>query len=175
MNAVDVRAVSTDADELLLREVGKFAQVDWATAATGVPATVDTNARLTYVYVLVAEKDGMRVPFYIGQTTRLAGRVKDYKYGGFKAATDFRVNRAIQFFEEKPHECNIKLLYREFEAHKIEERRLIEEFFLHGFPLLNHLDSYQYGSTKPDIEEKPIQRFCAMALGLARVKQAAHV
>ena len=49
-----------------------------------------------FVYVFFWAADGIENPFYVGQTKRLSGRMRDYHLKIFTACTDFRVGEAIE-------------------------------------------------------------------------------
>ena len=88
------------------------------------------------VYVLVFKTRDADIPFYVGQTKRFLGRMDDYFWADFQAATDFKVGMAIQYFCDQP---GGKVLVR----HKLvadpgaEERKLIAQFKSSGLLLLN--------------------------------------
>jgi hypothetical protein len=117
-----------------------------------------------YVYVVFwALADGHEVPFYVGQTTRLSGRMWDYCTAQFAACTDFRVGEAILYLREHKG-CRIILRYKGSENPTKDERELIRELQVSGPRLLNGLVAYDYRSTEPAAERLFIHRFCDLLL-----------
>ena len=113
----------------------------------------------------MVSKDNQRFPLYVGQTTRLGGRVGDYIAAQFQAPTDFRVGEAIKHLRNEKH-WHVEFLYRQSEAHVQDEKVLIRELLLAGYTLLNFLSSFDYRTATIAEERALVHRFCDMALSL---------
>lgn len=95
-----------------------------------------------FVYVICYEDErGIEIPFYVGQTTRIWGRLDDYFWATFSASTDFRVGEAIRYLREKSYRVFVR--YRAVADARAEELALIRHFgSMHG--LLNDSRAYSY-------------------------------
>ena len=98
------------------------------------------------VYVIYAAKEGDRVPFYIGQSNNIAGRLGDYARASFKAPTDFRVRSTAELLQQAGYEIVIEI-ERTAEP-RAKENELLEKY--KDRPLLNWVDSYDYNTTHED-------------------------
>ena len=94
------------------------------------------------VYVLVFKNGTVEVPFYVGQTRRFLGRMDDYFWADFQAATDFKVGMAIKYFYSQP---NGRVVARHKLVHNphAEEKVILAEFKSSQTPLLNGV-AYDY-------------------------------
>ncbi len=54
-----------------------------------------------FVYVLCWKQGSKQIPFYVGQTQAIWGRMNDYHWGEFQASTDFRINQAIRYLSDR--------------------------------------------------------------------------
>jgi hypothetical protein len=113
------------------------------------------------VYVLVLSRDGLRVPFYVGETSNLTKRMGDYQCASFQASTDFKVGEALRYLIET-QKCGIEVLFRASATGKKDERQLIRELQVLGVHLLNSLLGFNYWEANADDERKVIEKFCAM-------------
>ncbi len=111
------------------------------------------------VYVLLFSKDGIEVPFYVGQSTRFHGRMDDYFWAMFSAATDFKVGMAIHYL------C-VSLNGRVIARHKrvsdprANEKAILEHFNSSGNLLLNNECGYNYKTDKPEEIAESVHRRC---------------
>lgn len=107
-----------------------------------------------FVYVLCFSDTTRCVPFYVGQTKRFWGRMDDYYWAEFAAATDFRVGEAVRFLIRKGE---ILVRYKSCVNSREEERRLINE---HGKEnLINGLSPYDYKTADAGAERERVCKF----------------
>lgn len=103
-----------------------FSTVDFRPINQNVPGFV-------YVWCWV---DGSEcVPFYVGRTERLWGRLDDYYWAMFSAATDFRVGEAIRHLGAKGYRVVVK--YKSSAHPMQEESELIRDLEGEGRKLMN--------------------------------------
>lgn len=138
-----------------------FEIVDWPVRPESLP-----NTTKCFVYVFLISKGAIWIPFYVGQTERLVGRMKDYTQAYFSASTDFRVGIAIRCFTEGMH-CSVKVGYKQSEHNLQDESRMIRELLLLGFRLLNSLPGYDYQKSNMKDEQEVIRLFCRMIMNQA--------
>lgn len=101
-----------------------------------------------FVYVLCWDNGSRLVPFYVGQTTRIWGRMDDYYWANFAACTDFRVGEAVRHLSTKGR---VLIKYKCCVNSREEERNLIEK--LGGKRrLLNGVRAYDYRKADRDKE-----------------------
>jgi hypothetical protein len=112
-----------------------------------------------FLYVLCWVRDGAQIPFYVGQTRRLRGRMKDYCLAQFQASTDFRVGEAVRYLRETK-KCQIVLRYRASAEPAKDEYHVIRNLQLSGFRLLNDLLGYNYRTAQKIDERAAVQTFC---------------
>jgi len=141
--------------DVLLKD---FVSVEW-----GASLDLIESATGPHVYAIVVESEGHWFPLYVGQTQRLLLRIGDYRQGYFSAATDFRVGEAIVYLIQEK-KCQVHFFYRQSTAHQADEKQLIRELLLAGFPLLNFLGGYDFRNANKDVERAFIHRFCDMVL-----------
>jgi hypothetical protein len=120
-----------------------------------------------FVYVL-CWTDGVRnVPFYVGQTQAILGRMNDYHWADFQASTDFRVGEAVKYLREKG--LHVITRYRLSAASKTErekeERCLIDALKAEGTALLNCFPGYDYRKSAQDEQRDRIRGFIDEILG----------
>jgi len=105
------------------------------------------------VYIICCEKNNIKIPFYVGMSTRNIGRFGDYVRPNFSAKTDFKVGETIKYLRDEL-KYKIYIKFRDVEDKNIDllEDQIIEKFKNEGYSLLNNLSlSYNY---KLDNEEK---------------------
>jgi hypothetical protein len=127
------------------------------------------KGRKGFVYVISWERDTLDVPFYVGETGWLLGRMKDYGVRSFAASTDFRVGECIRYLKEmKKYQINVR--YKGSSDRKAEREReegdIIEELHLSGALLLNHFRGYSYRVDDKTKEKKRLQIFCEALIRL---------
>lgn len=108
-----------------------------------------------FVYILYWVSGEKHVPFYAGQTQAIWGRLNDYYWADFQAPTDFRVGEAVKYLHAKGLRIMVK--YKVSDDRWKEERSTIREFRAQGVHLLNDLPSYDYRTSKEDVERSRIQ------------------
>ena len=79
-----------------------------------------------FVYVWCWINGSEEVPFYVGQTGRLWGRLDDYYWAMFSAPTDFRVGEAIRYLSARGYRITVK--YKSSAA-PLEEEAKIKRLF----------------------------------------------
>jgi hypothetical protein len=136
-----------------------FASIDFAGSLASIALTGDG-----YVYALCLALDGREIPFYIGETGRLARRMGDYVAAQFAAPTDFRVGTAAFYLAERG--TRIIVRYKHSETRKQDEQDLIPECVIAGYHLLNCVPSYSYSTASRDAEKQKVVKFCEMLLRL---------
>ena len=114
-----------------------------------------TRSRGNVVYVIYAVKNGVKIPFYVGESGRGIARISDYINASFGAATDFKVGRTVRLLEARGYEVVAEL--ENTPERKLRERELIEKF--HDMPLLNHVQSYNYKTQDKEAYETLLERF----------------
>jgi hypothetical protein len=140
-----------------------FKSVTWDACSTSIPGGPGTH-----VYVMVVRTDDGVFPLYVGLTSRLLGRVGDYQAAQFQAPTDFRVGEAITYLAVEK-KCQLDFLFRESATARKDEKLLVRELLLCGYPLLSFLGSFDYKDTTETEERKVVHRFCDMALYQSRI------
>jgi hypothetical protein len=114
-----------------------------------------------FVYVFCWVADGLEIPFYVGQTNRFSGRMRDYDLANFKACTDFCVGEAAKYLKSVKN-------YRVTVRHKpspdppLEEKAIIRSLLVSGIWLLNCLPRYDYRTDSEARERELVRRFCDM-------------
>lgn len=119
------------------------------------------TSRGGFVYVFCWIADGTEIPFYVGQTDRLSGRMNDYRLKNFSCCPDFCVGEAVEYLKRAKH-YHIVVRYRPSIDPPKEEKAIIRDLLLSGTQLLNCLPKYDYRTSKPDEERIVVQRFCDM-------------
>lgn len=125
-----------------------FTVVDFPAANRTVPG---------FVYVFCWVGGSGEVPFYVGQTTRIWGRLDDYYWVMFTACTDFRVGEAVRHLNAKGHRIVVK--YRSSADPRGEESEIIGSLRGRGRRLLNDLDGYDYRKADERQERLRVQEF----------------
>jgi len=114
-----------------------------------------------FVYVLCWKQDDKEVPFYVGQTQAIWGRMNDYHWGQFQASTDFRIGQAIRYLSER----NLRVVsrYKQVDGTRPDWRRreaqMIKELETEGWLLLNSMASYRYLESNEDLERSRVEGF----------------
>ena len=122
-------------------------------------SVVDFQPRsgLGFVYILYWIFGEKHVPFYVGQTQAIWGRLNDYYWADFQAPTDFRVGEAVKYLHAKGFRITVK--YKISDDRQKEERSIIREFRAQGVRLLNDRRGYDYRTSKKDRERSKIQGY----------------
>jgi hypothetical protein len=110
-----------------------------------------------FVYVLFWVTESQQVPFYVGQTSRIWGRLDDYYWGTFWASTDFRIGEAIRYLNTKAHRVVVK--YKGSEDPRGEEARIIEDLRRAGYTLLNGIGGFDFRKADESEERLKVHRF----------------
>lgn len=114
-----------------------------------------------FVYVLCWKQKGKEVPFYVGQTQAIWGRMNDYHWAEFQANTDFRVGQAVRYLAEK--KLSVVVKYKQsapIERDRVkEEQQIISILKNDGRTLLNHRRTpYEYSTDDPEAVIKEIRK-----------------
>ncbi len=144
-------------------EFHEFAEVDFPPPKGVLPGPPDG-----YIYVFFWTNKNVDVPFYVGETARLSGRMNDYAIASFSACTDFQVGEAARYLKEVKN-CRIFVRYRRSEEREKEEKYLTRELTLAGVRLLKCLPSYNYRDSDQSEERTVVQRFCDMLISLGNL------
>lgn len=110
-----------------------------------------------FVYVLFYLVGNLEVPFYVGQTGRIWGRLDDYYWAAFTAATDFRVGEAIRHLGAK--NILIRVKYKSISDSKAEEASILNELRKEHYRLLNDMAAYDYTTAEQDQERLRVCQF----------------
>lgn len=113
------------------------------------------------VYVFCWAVDSVEVPFYVGQTNRFSGRMRDYGIANFKACTDFCVGEAVKYLTTAKN-CRVTVRYKASTDPLREEKAVIRNLLISGVWLLNCLPRYDYRTDGEEAEREVVQRFCDM-------------
>src|SRR5258708_38279422 len=133
-------------------EFQEFAEVDFPPPKGVLPGPPDG-----YIYVFFWTNKNVDVPFYVGETARLSGRMNDYAIASFSACTDFQVGEAARYLKEVKN-CRIFVRYRRREEREKEEKYLTREMTLAGVRLMKCLPSYNYRDSDQSEERTDWQR-----------------
>jgi hypothetical protein len=120
-----------------------------------------------FVYVLSWLSGDEEIPFYVGETQSIWGRLNDYYWAQFQASTDFRVGEAVKHLHLKS--LRIVARYRSSEDRRKEERAIIDQIHADGRRLLNDVRGYDYRTARED-EERTRVRQCIDSLVDASLK-----
>jgi len=114
-----------------------------------------------FVYLFCWNADGVEIPFYVGQTNRFSGRMRDYVIANFKACTDFCVGEAAKYLRSaKSYRVTVR--YKPSPDPPREEKTIIRSLLLSGVWLLNSLPRYDYRKDSEVGERELVRRFCDM-------------
>jgi hypothetical protein len=121
--------------------------------------SVDFSPRqeMGFVYVFCFVEGRRRIPFYVGQTQSIWGRLNDYHWADFQASTDFRVGEAAKYLSTK----NIRVVakYRASADRSKDEKAIIKRLQKEGWLLLNDCQGYNYRKAIPETERAKVQEF----------------
>ncbi len=114
-----------------------------------------------FVYVLFWNRDSEEVPFYVGQTTRIWGRMDDYYWAMFTASTDFRVGEAVRHLSAKG--CRVIIKYK-LTAEPLREEAVIiadlrADLKAQSRELLNDHPGFDFRKASESGERRKIQDF----------------
>jgi hypothetical protein len=119
-----------------------------------------------FVYVLFWISESGEVPFYVGQTTRIWGRMDDYYWATFSAATDFRVGEAVRHLGARGYRVIIK--YKATREPLKDEAAIIDDLRpclkAEGRELLNDLSGFNYRVADELAERSRIHDFIGRML-----------
>jgi hypothetical protein len=110
-----------------------------------------------FVYVLCWVAGCEEIPFYVGQTQSIWGRLNDYYWADFQASTDFRVGEAVKYLSRQ----NLRVIAKykvSADRHK-EERAIIDLLHAEKRRLLNDCRSYDYRKATEAVEKAKVQEF----------------
>jgi hypothetical protein len=102
------------------------------------------------VYILCWLRGSVEIPFYVGQTNRFSGRIRDYGIANFKASTDFHVGGAVKYWATvRNHRITVK--YKTSANRLREEKEIIRDVLGSGAWLLNccHRQMAEIGDDDP--------------------------
>jgi hypothetical protein len=136
----------------------EFAEVDFPPPKGALPGPPGG-----YVYVFFWANKNVEIPFYVGETARLSGRMNDYAIASFSACTDFQVGEAARYLRDVKN-CRIVVKYKPSAEREKEEKYLTRELTLAGIRLLKCLPSYNYRDSDSGEERAVVQRFCNMLI-----------
>jgi hypothetical protein len=117
-----------------------------------------------FVYVLCWVGESEEVPFYVGQTSRIWGRLDDYYWATLSAPTDFRVGEAVRYLHTKGYLVVVK--YKSIADSRRAESDIIEELHrLRGATtLLNDLSGFDWKKADELEERRRIHAFIDILL-----------
>ena len=110
-----------------------------------------------FVYIFYWLRGTEEGPFYVGQTSRIWGRLDDYYWAMFSAPTDFRVGEAVRYLATKGYRVVVK--YRPSADPRGEESEIIRG--LHSIPrkLLNDIREFDLQKPDESAERLRVQQF----------------
>ncbi len=114
------------------------------------------------VYVLILQREGSKVPFYVGQATNLHNRLRDYMSPQIAVTTDFKVGEAIKYFQEQGFgiEVAVKRGLTDTKQRRTEESRTIGILKNHSYKLLNDLGGFNYKTVNKEDERNRVKIYC---------------
>ena len=110
-----------------------------------------------FVYVLCWVAMGEEVPFYVGQTQSIWGRLNDYYWADFQASTDFRVGEAVKYLSTQ--NLLVVARYRLSADRQREETATIISLHAEGRRLLNDCQGFDYRTATKAEETTKVRRF----------------
>ena len=118
------------------------------------------------VYVLICKKNGVNIPFYVGETENFHARMRDYMLPALAASTDFKVGQAIKYFRRKGMEIEVAVRkdISEKDKRRNEESNMCEALRRQGCTLLNDLKGYNYKTANWEDERRNVWLFCDVIL-----------
>jgi hypothetical protein len=116
-----------------------------------------------FVYVWCWINGSEEVPFYVGQTKRVWGRLDDYYWAMFSASTDFRVGEAVRYLSTKGYRIVVK--YRSSADPLKEEAEIIKSLQeCDRRTLLNEPCGFDYRTADEAEERRRVQQFLGTLL-----------
>jgi hypothetical protein len=109
-----------------------------------------------FVYVLCFVDKGEEIPFYVGQTQAILGRLNDYYWAQFQASTDFRIGEAVKHLNLRGIRVIAK--YKASEDRRAEEKMIIAELHAEKRKLLNDFKGFDYRTAQEDDERTKAQK-----------------
>ena len=113
-----------------------FSVVDFAPINQEVPG---------FVYILFLVDGSKEVPFYVGQTKRIWGRLDDYYWAMFSARTDFHVGEAVKHLNALGYRVRIK--YKSTCDPLVDEGRMISQLQSESGSLMNNWKGFDFKTT----------------------------
>ena len=117
---------------------------------------------IVYVLCFKAVVMGVSLPFYVGESSRLLGRLGGFVAARFSVSTDFKVGHAARMLLGLG--CEVVVRYKAVSDRRAEEKRLIAAYELAGLQLLNTLEGYRYQTADPSGEIAKVETFVAQLL-----------
>lgn len=122
-----------------------------------------------FVYIFCWVNGKTEIPFYVGQTYRLLGRMNDYRLANFAACTDFCVGEGIKYLRSKNFQIRVR--YNPSSDPLRQEKTIIRRLLICGVWLINCLPRYDYRIDSKNEERIVIQRFCDMFIEKAKDRE----
>lgn len=119
---------------------------------------ISRDRRGANIVIFIVKENNER-PIYVGETSRLYGRIADFITANFKAPNDFKVGEAIIYFREKGYKIIIKY---KFTDNRIKDKNTIINSFK-NLRLLNDIKDikgYDYEIADEIEERNRIKEFC---------------
>lgn len=108
--------------------------------------------------VIFIVKEKKEIPIYVGETSRLYGRIADYVTANFTAQNDFTVGEAIKYFRENGYKIIIQ--YKFSDNRQKDKKTLKKSFQSQGYRLLNGMVGYDYKTANENEERIRIKEIC---------------
>lgn len=118
-----------------------------------------------FIYILCWLSGDEEVPFYVGETQSIWGRLNDYYWAQFQAPTDFRVGEAVRYLSTK--NIHVVARYKPSVDRSCKERAIINELRAEGRRLLNDLPVYDYRTADEEQERIGVQKQVDWIIGLS--------
>jgi hypothetical protein len=115
-----------------------------------------------FVYIVCWVRGDEEVPFYVGQTARMWGRLDDYYWAMFSASTDFRVGEAVRKLSTKGYRIVVR--YKSSPDPRGEERQIIDSLDKEGCRLLNKEPGFDWRNSDELKERSRIGEFVDLLL-----------
>jgi hypothetical protein len=110
-----------------------------------------------FVYILCWVAEEREIPFYVGETQSLWGRLNDYYWADFQASTDFKVGEAVKHLYARNRRVIAK--YKPSTDRRQEQNAIIAALHAEGRKLLNDCRGYKYKTADAKKERAKIQEF----------------
>jgi hypothetical protein len=127
--------------------------------------SVDFSPRqdVGFVYILSYVDGDKEVPFYVGETQSIWGRLNDYHWAEFQASTDFRVGEAVKYLTTRS--LRVVAKYKLSAERKNDERNIINALRMEGWALLNDRRGYDYRKTTAEAQRLKVKEYVEDLLG----------